>query len=291
MEKLRLLCLTLSLGIAAAFLVAPPVARAQVPQPPNAGTNLVFDAVMKDYNPKPDEATAEFDFSVTNVSTALITITNVHASCGCTTPKLPPLPWTLAPGTNGTFHVTIDLRGKAGEFQKNVFIDSTDGPTKVLFLKVKMPDPGIAGVSGGPDARTRNALMAISNRQTVFQGECATCHKPSPEARGEKLFVDACAICHESDHRATSVPDLHALKSKPSPAYWEAWVRFGKVGTMMPAFAMEHQGPLTDPQINSLVEYLSKDFPNRPPKGATASAATASLPLPLPTPTAQPGAH
>jgi mono/diheme cytochrome c family protein len=286
MEKLRLFCLTLALGIAAAF----PAGRAQTPQP-NAGTNLVFDATLKEYIPKADESTAEFDFSVTNVSKGPITITNVHASCGCTTPKLPPLPWVLAAGTNGSFHVTIDLHGKAGEFQKNVFIDTTEDGQKVLFLKVKMPDAGIGGVASGPDARTRNAMMAISNRQTVFQGECATCHKPSPEARGEKLFVDACAICHESDHRATSVPDLHALKNTPTRSYWESWVRFGKVGTMMPAFANEHEGPLTDPQVASLVEYLSKDFPNRPHKGATASALGIAPPPTGASAIAQPASH
>jgi mono/diheme cytochrome c family protein len=118
------------------------------------------------------------------------------------------------------------------------------------------------------DARARNQMMAQADRQLVFRGECANCHKPAPSVMGEQLFTSTCGICHESDHRATTVPDLHALKQTPNDAYWEAWIRYGKTGTMMPAFAMEHGGPLTDPQINSLVAYLSKDFPNRPPKGS-----------------------
>jgi mono/diheme cytochrome c family protein len=126
------------------------------------------------------------------------------------------------------------------------------------------------------DARTRNQQMAMVDAQNIFKNDCASCHKPAADVMGEKLFVSTCGICHEAEHRATAVPDLHAAKAPPTEAYWEAWIRYGKKGTMMPAFAHDNGGPLTDEQVTSLVSFLSKDFPNRPVK------VSASTPPPLP---------
>jgi mono/diheme cytochrome c family protein len=36
----------------------------------------------------------------------------------------------------------------------------------------------------------------------------------------------------------------------------------GKAGSLMPAFAQEHGGPLNKEQIASLINYLSTDFPH-----------------------------
>lgn len=259
MEKLHSLRLLLFVALAVAF----PGQRAE------AGvTNIVFDATTKQYNAAVGEMTAEFDFSLTNVSSSNITIRSVRASCGCTTPKLPALPWELAPGANGSFHVTVDLRGKGGTFQKTVSLDTSEGP-KQVFVGVTIPQSAAGNTVPGMDSRTRNAQLAMADRQIVFKNDCATCHKPPSDMMGEKLFSAACGICHEADHRATSVPDLHALKAPPTEAYWEAWIRYGKVGTMMPAFAAENQGPLSDAQITSLVKFLANEFPHRAAKGAT----------------------
>jgi len=239
-------------------------------QPRNAGTNLVFDAMIKEYAAKDGETTANFSFSLTNTGPADITIRLVRASCGCTTPKLPPLPWTLKPGESGSFQVAADLRGKFGLFQKAIMVDSSEG-MKVLYVKCQLPNtPVTVGAAPVLDARTRNMQLAHADRQVVFRNDCADCHsKPAVGKRGEELFVAACGICHEADHRATMVPDLLALKNVPTAAYWEAWIRNGKVGSLMPAFALEHKGPLDDEQIKSLVDFLMTDFPQRQPHGKT----------------------
>lgn len=225
-------------------------------------TNLVFDAVSKEFTAKPGDLTAEFDFSITNTGPTDITINSVHASCGCTTPKLPELPWTLKPGTNGSFHATIDLRGKFGTFQKTISLETTEG-MKLVMLKCNLPsNPAVAGL----DPRTRNMQLAGADRQIVFRADCAACHAtPTIGKKGEELFTAACAICHEAEHRAALVADLHNLKQTPTEAYWDAWIRNGKVGSMMPAFAHDQGGPLSDEQITSLVSYMMTDFPTRKP--------------------------
>lgn len=229
-------------------------------------TNLVFDATTKEFVSKVGERMAEFDFSVTNTGPVDVTVNSVRASCGCTTPKLPALPWKLAPGESGSFHVTTDLAGKFGTFQKSIFMDTTDGP-KLLYVKIVMPITANGMASApGVDARTRNMQIAHSDPQSIFRGDCASCHsKPTLGKKGEELFTAACAICHESHERAILVPDLQALKNTPTRAYWDAWIRNGKVGSMMPAFALEKHGPLSNEQIDSLVDYLDSEFKTRKP--------------------------
>src|ERR1051325_709335 len=220
-------------------------------------TNLVFDATTKEFVAKVGDRTAEFDFSVTNTGPTEVTINSVRASCGCTTPRLPALPWKINPNESGSFHVTTDLAGKFGSFQKSVFMDTSEG-AKIVYVKINMPtvtDP--ASALAGMDSRTRNMQIAHADPQAIFRGDCASCHaKPTLGKKGEELFTTACGICHESDQRAVLVPDLHALKQTPTQEYWDAWVRNGKVGTMMPAFSLEKHGPLSDEQIDSLVAYL-----------------------------------
>lgn len=239
-------------------------------------TNLVFDAITKEYNAKAGERTAEFDFSLTNTGPEQITINSVRASCGCTTPKLPVLPWKIEPGASGSFHVTTDLAGKFGTFQKSIFMETTEGP-KLLYVKISIAGGAANGTAAmaGVDTRTRNMQIAHADPQAIFRGDCASCHsKPGEGKKGEALFSAACAICHESDQRAVLVPDLHALKQTPNEAYWDAWIRNGKIGTMMPAFAADKQGPLSNEQIESLVAYLTTDFPNRKPHGAGITTAS-----------------
>jgi mono/diheme cytochrome c family protein len=246
------------------------------PQSRAVSTNLVFDATTKEFVAKPGERTAEFDFAVTNTGPVQVTINSVRASCGCTTPKLPSLPWKLEPGASGSFHVTTDLAGKFGTFQKSVFMDTTEG-AKLVYVKITVPTgTNASAMMAGVDARTRNMQIAHADPQAIFRGECANCHsKPTLGKKGEELFTAACAICHESNERAVLVPDLHALKQAPTEAYWDAWIRNGKVGTMMPAFALEKQGPLSNEQIESLVEYLQKDFPARKAHGSGIRTASA----------------
>jgi mono/diheme cytochrome c family protein len=242
-------------------------------------TNLIFDAITKEFVAKQGDRTAEFDFSVTNTGPEQVTINSVRASCGCTTPKMPTLPWKLEPGVSGSFHVTTDLTGKFGTFSKSIFMDTTEGP-KLLYVKIVMPAPTnpVAGMAG-VDNRTRNMQIAHADPQAIFRGDCANCHsKPALGKMGEELFTAACAICHESDQRAVLVTDLHALKQKPTETYWDAWIRNGKAGTMMPAFAQEKQGPLSNEQIESLVAYLTTDFATRKPHTNPLPMANVSLP-------------
>jgi hypothetical protein len=229
---------------------------------PSATHPLVWDAMEKILSPKLGEDILPFQFSVTNSSDKTVTIDQIRPTCGCTIAEMPSSPWILKPGATGTFVGTIDVRGKEGTISKALFVNSSAG-TQMLGLTVKIP-------TLDEEARKRNQLLAQSDRQAVFRGECAICHvKPAVGRRGGELFTAACGVCHLSEHRASMVPDLLVAKQHRDAAYWRQWIAEGKVGTLMPAWSQSHGGPLAADQVESLVEFALKVLPTDPvPNGS-----------------------
>jgi mono/diheme cytochrome c family protein len=221
---------------------------------------------MKDMEAKPGQMSADFFFSATNISTSDVVIDHVQTSCGCTVAKLPSQPWVLKPQDNGKINVTVDLRGKpVGTLFKTVTVFFTNQTSKPLTVKVNIPD-------NPENARLRNQQRATADRQKVFKDDCAHCHAdPTRGKTGKELFAAACGICHEAEHRASMVPDLHAMNHSTDRIYWKQWISTGKVGSAMPGFSVEQGGPLSAEQIDSLVDYLDSTIPHNPP------AATAQL--------------
>ena len=236
-----------------------PAFQPQPTQAPRDVTALQFDDTVKEYTAKPGDLMASYTFAVTNISKEEVTINWVRPSCGCTAAKVPPVPWKIAPGEGGTMQFDLDLKGKHGLLSKYIQVDSSHGQ-KLLNIKANI---SAEAATGGMDQRTRNMQMALADRQVVFRGDCAKCHsEPAVGKMAEPLFAAACAICHEAPHRATMVPDLANLKTNPgTKEYWKMWVTTGKPGSLMPAFAKAHGGPLTDEQIDSLAEFLTKKYP------------------------------
>ncbi len=217
---------------------------------PAAGA-LAFDSLHKITSVRYGQTNAVVGFSLTNRSAAPVTIGDVSLSCGCSVASLPARPWTLKPGEHGQVIITTDLRGKRGSLVKTAIVYATSG-TRVLTYQVDILEPAT------PEERARNQSLAKADRQAVFRGDCARCHSaPALGKTGKDLFAAACAICHEAEHRASMVPDLKAFKQPATRDYWLQWISHGKPDGLMPAFASKFGGPLTDAQIQSLVEFLS----------------------------------
>src|SRR6185369_13062625 len=156
-------------------------------------------------------------------------------------------------------------RGKTGAISKLLTVNSTAG-SKILTLNVNIPaasanpTPAIANPNLNPDPnpnpplpsksasnmdRARNQQASTQDRQVVFKGECASCHStPTVGKFGHELYQAGCAICHDAEHRAQMVPDLHSLKPALDAEQWKQWITASKPGSMMPAFAKVHGGPL-----------------------------------------------
>ena len=225
---------------------------------------LAWDATTKETNVVANTRTAQFTFGFTNVSTAPVVILTVRPSCGCTTTKLPSLPWTLAPGTNGQIEATVNLYVATGTLYKTLTV-YTDKGTKTLMLKITILPFQMPKLSEAE--REANRKLAAADRQLVFKGQCATCHVQQGEGKyGQALYQADCGICHDSAHRATMVPDLHAIKTPTNFEFWRTWIAHGKAGSLMPAFSKVDGGPLSDMQINSLASYLTAAIPSKSSK-------------------------
>lgn len=229
-------------------------------------TNRSFWDVFsgRKYASEPSVAAATNVVTVTNsLEPDSVAILSAHASCGCTQPQLPPLPWVLPPGTNGSIRVSVNLAGKSGSLFKTVSV-TTDKGRLDLMLRVNIaapPPPRMLSAS----ERAQGIAAAKIDRQAVFRGDCASCHAKDVAGKyGPVLFAQVCAVCHEANPRATMVPDLHHLKDPTSDEFWRAWITSGKAGTLMPAFSTAQGGPLDDMQIASLAAYLNKIIPPTP---------------------------
>jgi mono/diheme cytochrome c family protein len=253
--------------------ILPPPATQQPPpanpfvQPQLSLDNfLTFDAEQKEVSVTNGTPEAHFSFNLTNISSGDVTINFVQTSCGCTVAKLPSTPWKLASKEGGEISATMQLAGTppGGTKIKTLTVSTDKGP-KALYVKAIV----LPGAMTDMD-RTNAQKVALADRQAVFRGDCARCHvAPAKDATGhdklgKDLYAAVCGVCHEAEHQASFVPNLHKLPEPTNADFWKNWIMHGKPGTLMPAFAQNEGGFLTDAQIESLVAYLNSTIPSHP---------------------------
>lgn len=99
-----------------------------------AQAKIVFDEMTHDFGSfKEADGNQTTSFSFTNSGTEPLVLSNVRASCGCTTPK-----WTrepVAPGAKGSIEVSYNPKNRPGSFNKSVTVSSNaENPTVVLRI-------------------------------------------------------------------------------------------------------------------------------------------------------------
>lgn len=279
------------LGAMPLLAQVPPAAAPAAPAAaaPAADPNaLKWNTESIEYNAKPGEENAPFQFFVTNVSQAPVIFNSLRTSCGCTVAQLPTTPYTLMPGSNIPVNATMNLAGKQGQVTKSIMADTSAG-LKNLLVKVNIPAaPATANQTPGAPAmgdRSKNIQTALADRQAVFKGDCASCHVEKGKGKlGAELYAASCGICHDAEHRAAMVTDLKVPRGPRDLVFWQKWIMEGKPGTMMPAFAQSHGGPLTPEQIDSLTTYCYQNFPKGPQTAATPTAVTQPVVVPAAAP-------
>ncbi|PTX94189.1 DUF1573 domain-containing protein [Opitutus sp. ER46] len=241
---------------------APAASEPAVPAPAAGAVSstphpLVWDAMEQVLTLAPGQTTADFQFTVVNASDAVVTIREVRPTCHCTVPSLPALPWRLEPGASGSFSGELNVRGMDGKVTKAIYVDSTAG-TQVLRVTATIPVVEEA-------ARRRHREIARADRQAVFRGDCVSCHvTPATGLSGGQLFLAACGVCHFATRRDPAVPDLLTARQHRDDAYWRRWITEGRPGTMMPGWSKAQGGPLTDEQIESLIQFALRTLPTAP---------------------------
>jgi hypothetical protein len=131
MKKVLALLLFVGLG-SAAFAQAQ-----QAPAAPAVDKNkgqFKFEKELHDFGTVIEGEMATYEFTFTNTGKEPIIISNVAASCGCTTPS-----WTrepVMPGKKGSIKAVYNSQSRPGPFNKQITITSNAAtPTKVLTIK------------------------------------------------------------------------------------------------------------------------------------------------------------
>ncbi len=119
--------------IVAIALLATGCAQAAVPVTVAQGT--AENALTWNFGTVKEGSLAMHDFEFRNDGATTLTIKDVFASCGCTTPKAAKK--VLAPGESTTISVTFDSRGFSGPVEKFVYISTDRAAGDVTKLTIK----------------------------------------------------------------------------------------------------------------------------------------------------------
>lgn len=103
-----------------------------VAAPAWAQGRLAFASETHAFAAVDEGAVATTTFAFTNTGDAAVTLVDVRASCGCTTPAYPT--GALAPGATGEIVVAYDSAGRPGPFEKHVTVVTDAGVTTTLTI-------------------------------------------------------------------------------------------------------------------------------------------------------------
>ncbi len=120
-----------------------------------SGPQLTFEFETFDFGDLKEGDKAEVDFIFKNTGSESLVLSEVRASCGCTTPFWSKEP--VMPGEEGRISVKYDTKGRIYPFNKAVTVTSNAGPeTKRIFIKGNVtgannPKEDISNKSGVPE--------------------------------------------------------------------------------------------------------------------------------------------
>ena len=104
---------------------------------------IKFEKLEHNFGKIKEGTLATYSFVFENVGKTPLILTNVIASCGCTTPEWPKEP--IMPGKKATIKAAYNSYGRPGQFHKAITVKSNAGLDVVLSIKgdvlVNAPDP------------------------------------------------------------------------------------------------------------------------------------------------------
>ncbi|MBI1318052.1 MAG: DUF1573 domain-containing protein [Candidatus Hydrogenedens sp.] len=118
------------------FVALPAVAE------PEAAPSIYSPAPEFDFGTQDNTGKVQHDFTVMNVGTATLVISDVKSSCGCTIAELKKK--TLEPGEETTVSATFNLHDKQGPQTKVISVTSNDPKVPVYKLELRgVAEPAI----------------------------------------------------------------------------------------------------------------------------------------------------
>jgi hypothetical protein len=104
-----------------------------------SNANLVFETSSHSFGNIIEGQIATYEFKFTNTGTEPLELTNVRASCGCTTPKWPRE--LIQPGASSVIRAEYNSSGRPGTFSKNIFVTSNAGQSTLTISGNVIKEP------------------------------------------------------------------------------------------------------------------------------------------------------
>ena len=104
-----------------------------------SNANLVFETSSHSFGNIIEGQIATYEFKFTNTGTEPLELTNVRASCGCTTPKWPRE--LIQPGQTNVIRAEYNSSGRPGTFSKNIFVTSNAGQSTLTISGNVIKEP------------------------------------------------------------------------------------------------------------------------------------------------------
>ncbi len=108
-----------------------PIGQTVIPEADSTAAILELEADSYDFGEIKEGEKVEHEFRFTNTGNSPLILTNVQASCGCTTPEYSKTP--IAPGEQGLVKVVFNSAGQPGKQHKIVTVTSNALSTNTLL--------------------------------------------------------------------------------------------------------------------------------------------------------------
>jgi len=142
------------------FTFLPALVLALISTSAMAQGELKFETDNHDFTKVTEGTLATHEFKFKNVGNQPVVISNVQASCGCTTPD-----WTkepIAPGKAGFVKAVYNSNGRPGVFNKTITVTSNaKEATKVLSIKGDVISKAEAAKNYTPEQKAKSPKVAI----------------------------------------------------------------------------------------------------------------------------------
>ena len=106
---------------------------------PVSNAKIKFTELSHNFGTVVEGQIARYEFKFTNEGTDPLVLENVHASCGCTTPKWPRDP--IAPGASEMIIAEFNSNGRPGTFNKQITVNSNGGEAVLTITGVVSKEP------------------------------------------------------------------------------------------------------------------------------------------------------
>ncbi len=214
------------------------------------GPVLQFDKKTHDFGLIPSDSKVAFSWSFRNVGDAPLKIIGTRPQCGCTATVQDDR--LIPPGGTGSLEITFDPAGLSGSIRKSLAVQTNEISERRTLLEIMATVTPV-------ERNVRDGEHPPTAGQSLLIGSCSDCHAaPAAGRTGAELYAAVCAMCHGEMATGGLAPSLQNRDYLDSRTDEElhGYITYGSANPKMPGFSSMMGGPLSEPQIDSLVILL-----------------------------------